>query len=230
MKIGILGTGVVGRTFAARLAGLGHESMLGTRDVAEKLASTTMDYMGNPPFSEWYKSNNNVRLGTFSEAAAFGELIINATHGGSSLGALNLAGTQNLNGKVLMDVANPLDFSQANSPSLIPGLSNTTSLAEVIQSNYPEVYVVKTLNTLTSSLMVNPQLVAGGDHVNFISGNDNEAKLKVRNLLYQFGWKDENLMDLGDITAARGTEMYLPLWIRLWGATKTGVFNIKLAI
>ena len=230
MKIGVLGTGAVGRTFSVRLTELGHEIMLGTRNVAEKLASTSKDYMGNPSFSEWYKSNSKVGLGTFADAAAFGELIINGTYGGSSMDALKLAGPANLSGKVIMDVANPLDFSHGTPPSLIPEMSNTTSLAEVIQNTFPGAKVVKTLNTMNCGVMVNPQLVGGGDHVNFISGNDNDAKMKVKKLLYQLGWKDENLIDLGDLSGARGTEMYLPLWIRLWGATKTGVFNIKLVI
>jgi len=229
MKIGILGTGNVGRTFAEKLSGLGHEVTLGTRNVADKLAETTTDYMGNPPFSDWLKVNGSTRLGTFAEAAAFGEIIINATNGAGSLAALEAAGGKNLAGKVLIDLANPLDHSHGMPPTLISDLSNTTSLGEVIQETYPDVKVVKTLNTMWCGLMVNPAMIAGGNHVNFLSGNDNEAKQTVKNFLYQFGWKEDRLIDLGDITSARGPEAYLPLWLRVWGLKKTGAFNINLA-
>jgi predicted dinucleotide-binding enzyme len=228
MKIGVFGTGTVGRTFAEKLIGLGHEVTIGTRNVAEKLADTSKDYMGNPPFSDWYKSNNKIRLGTFSEAAAFGEILINATNGAGTLTVLDSAGAKNLAGKVLMDVSNPLDPSHGMPPTLLPHLSNTTSLGEMIQKTFPEARVVKTLNTMWCGLMVNPALIAGGDHVNFLSGNDNEAKSEVKKLLYQFGWKDECLIDLGDITSARGAEAYLPLWLRLWGVAKSGAFNIRM--
>jgi hypothetical protein len=228
MKIAIIGTGTVGTTIAAKLVELKHDVMLGTRNVEDKLASTKKDSYGNPPFSEWIKTNKKVKLGTFAEAAAFGELVFNATHGSSSVAALKLAGTKALAGKVLVDVANPLDFSNGMPPSLLPGLNNTYSLAEEIQKTFPDAMVVKTLNTIWCGLMINPDMIGKGDHLNFISGNNDEAKAKVKKLLNQIGWKDKNLIDLGDITGARATEAMLHIWLKVMAVTKTGAFNFSL--
>jgi predicted dinucleotide-binding enzyme len=227
MKIAVIGTGTVGQTFASRLVSLGHEVMMGTRNVADKLAATSKDMYGNPPFSEWHAANKSVQLGTFAEAAAFGEILLNVTQGGTSISALKLADAKNLDGKVLVDIANPLDFSKGMPPSLIPELSNTNSLGEEIQKTFPGAKVVKTLNTMWAGLMVNPNMISGGDHSAFICGNDADAKAKVKSLLNEFGWKNENILDLGDITAARGTEAVLPIWLRIWSATQNGAFNLK---
>lgn len=224
MNIGILGTGVVSRTIAGKLAEAGHQVMAGTRDVAKTLASAEPGLYGLPAFSVWQKQNPGVKLGSFSESARFGEVLINATSGVGSIEALTMAGALNLSGKILIDIANPLDFSQGMPPVL--SVCNTDSLGEQIQRTFPEVKVVKTLNTVTASLMVNPEQLAEGEHHLFVSGNDAEAKLKVTGwLMSWFGWK--HVIDLGDITTARGTEMYLPIWLRLWGALGTGVFNIR---
>lgn len=228
MKISIIGTGSVGQTIASKLVELGHDVLMGTRNVSEKLAGTAKDSYGNPPFSEWHKANSRIKLGSFAESAAFGELIINATHGGNSIDALKLAQAKNLDGKVVIDIANPLDFSKGMPPSLLPGLNNTNSLGEEIQKSFPNAKVVKTLNTMWCGLMVNPGMIGGGNHINYISGNDNDAKTKVKKLLNQFGWKNENLIDLGDITASRATESLLPIWLKLWGITKTGAFNFSI--
>ncbi len=228
MKISIIGTGTVGQTIALKLVELGHEVMIGTRNVSEKLTSTSKDSYGNLPFSEWHKANNKVKLESFAEAAAFGEIVINATHGGSSITALKLAGAKNLAGKILIDISNPLDFSKGMPPSLLPGLNNTNSLGEEIQKTFPDTRVVKTLNTMWCGLMVNPDMISGGAHINYISGNDADAKRKVKKLLIQFGWKDENLMDLGDITGARATESLLPIWLRVMGILKTSAFNFTI--
>lgn len=228
MKIAIIGTGTVGQTFASKLISLGHDVMMGTRNVAEKLASTAKDGYGNPPFSEWHNANKNIKLGTFAEAAVFGEIVLNVTQGGNSINALKAAGANNLSGKILIDIANPLDFSKGMPPSLIPELSNTNSLGEEIQKAFPEAKVVKTLNTMWCGLMVNPGMINGGNHTNFICGNDSGAKAKVKTLLNEFGWKNENTLDLGDITCARGTEAVLPIWLRVWSATQNGAFNFKI--
>ena len=227
MKIAIIGTGGVGQAFATKLNSLGHEVMIGTRDVKEKMASIAKDGYGNPPFSEWHSANKSVKLGSFAEAAAFAEIILNVTQGGSSINAIKLAGAENLKGKIVIDIANPLDFSKGMPPSLLPELSNTNSLGEEIQKTFPDTKVVKTLNTMWSGLMVNPNLIAGGDHTAFICGNDAEAKSKVKSLLNEFGWKNNNILDLGDISSARGTEAILPIWLRIWGATQNGAFNFK---
>jgi len=228
MKIAIIGTGIVGKTIASKLVELNHDVMMGTRNVSDKLASTQTDNYGNPPFGEWIKTNSKVKLGSFAEAAAFGELVVNATNGSNSLTALILAGTKNLAGKVLIDISNPLDFSNGMPPSLLPGLNNTNSLAEEIQRTFPDTMVIKTLNTMWCGLMVNPNLVGNGDHINFISGNNSEAKNKVIKLLNQFGWLDKNIIDIGDITGARATESLLPIWLKVMGVTKNGAFNFRL--
>jgi len=227
-RIAIMGTGSVGQAYASKFITLGYEVMLGTRNVSEKMADTAKDGYGNPPFREWYSANKTVKLGTFEEAAIFGEIILNATMGAKSVAALKLAGVKNLNGKILIDVANPLDFSKGMPPSLLPELSNTNSLGEEIQKTFPDVKVVKTLNTMWNGLMVNPTMLSGGDHSAFICGNSPEAKETVKEILKSFGWPDENILDLGDISSARGTEMYLPLWLRILGATGNGAFNIKI--
>jgi 8-hydroxy-5-deazaflavin:NADPH oxidoreductase len=228
MKIAIIGTGIVGRTLASKLVELGHDVMMGTRNVADKLANKTPDAHGNPSLGEWIKTNNNVKLGSFSEAAAFGELVINATSGSNSVTALILAGSKNLAGKVLTDISNPLDFSNGMPPSLLPGLNNTNSLGEEIQKTFPDTLVVKTLNTMWCGLMINPNMIGNGDHINFISGNNEVAKNKVKKLLNQIGWHDENIIDLGDISGARATESMLPIWLKLMAVSKSGVFNFKI--
>lgn len=227
MKVAIFGTGSVGQTLASKLNMLGHQVMIGTRDVEEKLASQAKDHYGNQPFAEWYKQNGEIKLGTFAEAAAFGELVINATQGIHSVEALRQANPKDLNGKILIDISNPLDFSHGMPPSLVPGLSNTHSLAEEIQNSFPEVKVVKTLSSMWAGIMVNPQMINNGDHTNFICGNDPEAKEKVKALLNDFGWKSENVLDLGDLSSARGTESILPIWLRIMGTKQTGAFNFK---
>ena len=224
MKIGNLGTGMVGQTIGGRLAQLGHDVMIGTRDVAETLARTAPDGMGNPPFSAWLKQNPKVKLGTFAQAAAHGELVVNATNGFAAIDILKAAGEANLNGKTLIDISNPLDFSKGMPPTLF--VKDSDSLAEQIQRAFPRANVVKTLNTMTASVMVNPGQLAGGDHTVFVSGNDAGAKAQVAELLKSFGWRD--IIDVGDITTARGTEMLLPIWLRLMGALQTPLFNFKI--
>jgi predicted dinucleotide-binding enzyme len=224
MKIGILGTGTVGQTFAAKLLEHGHEVMIGTRNVAATLARSEPDAYGNPPFKTWLEANSRIHLGNFAEAGAHGDLLINATSGTASLEVLRQAGAQNLDGKILMDISNPLDFSKGMPPSL--SVCNTDSLGEQLQRAFPGLKVVKTLNTLTAHLMVNPRELADGDHTAFVSGNDAAAKGRVCDFLSgEFGWK--HIIDLGDITTARGTEMLLPIWLRLWGALRTPLFNMK---
>ena len=224
VRFGILGTGVVGRTIAARLDVMGHEVVVGTRNPEKTLSRTAPDQYGNPTFSAWQQEHPEVQLSTFGEAAAQGELVVNATAGAVSLEALELAGEDNLNDKVLIDISNPLDFSQGMPPML--SVSNTDSLGEQIQRRFPEAKVVKTLHTMNAYLMVDPSQLDGADHSVFVSGNDAEAKTKVTELLRSFGWTD--IIDLGDITTARGTEMLLPMWLRLFGALRKPVFNFKI--
>lgn len=216
MKIGILGSGVVGNTLGTALIAKDHEVKMGSRDAANEKAA------------EWTKQNGkNATQGTFEDAAVFGDIIFNCTKGEHSLEAITAAGEQNIAGKILVDVANPLDFSKGMPPTL--SLVNDTSLGETIQAAFPQTKVVKTLNTLTCSLMVDANKLASGNHNIFICGNDEGAKQKVKELLHDnFNWKTENIIDLGDITNSRGTEQLLPIWIRLWGALGTADFNFKI--
>lgn len=179
---------------------------------------------GNPPIREWLAQHSKVELGTFAQAASFGELLVNATWGAAALAALAAAGVENLGDKVLIDISNPLDFSKGMPPSLTVG--NTDSLGEQLQRAYPRVKVVKTLNTMNAYLMVGPKQLADGAHTVFVSGDDAAAKQTVTKLLESFGWRD--IFDLGDITTARGTEMILPIWVRVWGATQNPMFSFKL--
>ena len=223
MRIAVLGTGIVGRTIAARTAELGHDVSVGTRDPQATLARTEPDQMGNPPFSAWHAEHPGIALDTFADAASGAELVVNASSGAASLELLGLAGAENLAGKVLVDIANPLDFSAGFPPTLF--VKDTDSLAEQIQRAFPDTKVVKALNTLNAVLMVHPEQLAGGNHTIFVSGNDEQAKATVTELLRSFGWSD--IIDLGDISTARGTEMLLPIWLRLMGKLGPG-FNFKI--
>lgn len=227
MKIAVLGTGVVGQTLAEKLASLGHQVSIGTRNVQDALSRTNPDNFGRPSFKEWSKNNSSVKVGTYAEAVAGAEIIVNATNGGGSIEALQLAGKNNLSGKILLDISNPLDFSKGMPPSLF--VCNTDSLGEQIQRTFPELKVVKSLNTMNAYIMVNPGLVPE-EHQAFMSGNDEGAKGKVKELLKSFGWKDTMIIDMGDISTARGTEQLLPIWIRLWGALKTPMFNFRIVM
>lgn len=223
MKFAVLGTGTVGRAIAGRLDELGHEAMIGTRDPQQTWARTEVDNMGNPPYTHWAAQHVGVRLASFTDAAAQAEVVVNATSGTVSLEVLGLAGAENLAGKILMDVANPLDFSHGMPPTLL--VKDTDSLAEQIQRAFPAARVVKTLNTLTAAVMVRPEVLPEGTSV-FVSGDDSAAKATVTALLRDFGHTD--VIDLGDLSTARGTEMLLPVWVRLLGALGTPMFNFKI--
>jgi predicted dinucleotide-binding enzyme len=216
MNIGVLGTGVVGRTIGAKLAKAGYRVMLGSRTAAHEGAAA------------WARgAGPNASHGTFADAAAFGEILFNCTSGTASLAALERAGAERLAGKVLVDVANPLDFSRGMPPTLT--VCNSDSLGEQIQRAYPATKVVKALNTLNCDVMVNPRLVEG-HHQLFICGDDHDAKAAVVRLLEAaFGWGPHEILDLGDISAARGTEMILPLWLRVMATLRTPHFNFRVA-
>ncbi len=223
MKIAVLGTGTVGRTIAAKLDELGHEVCIGTRNPGATMGRTEPDPPGPQSFAGWAGEHPCITVASLADAAAGADTVVNATNGAGSVEALELAGEQNLAGKVVVDVANPLDFTRGMPPTLL--VSDTDSLGEQIQSRFPEAKVVKTLNTMNAHLMVDPRQLADGNHTVFVSGNDADAKTEVTVLLRSLGWSD--IIDLGDITTARGTEMYLPLWLRLWGATQAPMFNVK---
>ncbi|MFI5832143.1 NADPH-dependent F420 reductase [Micromonospora sp. NPDC051300] len=214
MRIAVVGTGMVGRTIAARAAELGHDVVVGTRDVATTRAGE---------WGEWVAAHPGVTLTGYADVAAGADLVVNATSGDGSLPALDATGADNLAGKVLLDIANPLDFGQGFPPTL--SVLNDDSLGERIQRAFPRTRVVKALNTLTADLMAHPRQLADGDHSVFVSGDDADAKKVVTELLTSFGHTD--VIDLGDITTARGTEMLLPIWLRLYGRLGTPLFNVK---
>lgn len=213
MKLGVLGTGMVGNTIATKLVQLGHEVTMGARE------------RGNAKAVAWAgAAGKGASAGSFADAAAAGEILFNCTLGGASIDVLKQAGEENLKGKILVDVSNPLDFSKGMPPSLL--VSNTDSLGEQLQRAFPELRVVKTLNTVHCELMVDATRLNGGDHDMFLCGNDAAAKSRVLEILRGwFGWK--NVHDLGDITNARATESLLPIWVRLYGHFRTPNFNFK---
>lgn len=211
MRYAVLGTGMVGKALGTRLVELGHDVMMGSRTSANENART------------WLASvAGRARSGTFRDAAGHGEVLLNCTQGATSLDVLRAARPDDLAGKVLIDVANPLDFSTG---SLTLSICNTDSLGERIQREFPQLRVVKSLNTCNCHVMVNPGRVSG-EHDVFVCGNDAAAKEQVTGLLRDFGWR--SVVDLGDITAARATEQLLPLWVRLYGLYGTADFNFRI--
>lgn len=216
MKIAIIGTGSVGDTIGSKLISMGHQVMMGSRTNNNDKALAFVS-----------KNGNKASCGTFSDAAAFADTIVNCSKGEFSQSIFESISHLTDN-KIIIDIANPLDFSKGTPPCLIPSLSNTYSLGEAIQASCSKAHVVKTLNTMWCGLMVNPNLIGNGNHVNYLCGNDGNAKSKVKELLIEMGWKNENLLDLGDISNARATEAVLPIWLRVWGATKNGAFNFRI--
>lgn len=199
MKVGVFGTGMVGKTIAGRLSALGHEVQIGSRTAGEGKV-------------------------TYRDAATFAEIIFNCTSGQGSLEALQMAGAENLKGKTVVDISNPLVTHPGKPPSLFTGLDD--SLGERLQAAFPDAHIVKTLNTVNAAVMVDPAKLANGEHTMFVAGNDLDAKSSVAGILRSFGWKD--VVDVGDITASRAMETYLLLWVRLWGTLKTPNFSVKL--
>jgi hypothetical protein len=221
MQIGILGTGMVGRALAEGFIRTGHDVAMGTRDVHE---TTTRPLQGTSGLmADWLADHPRVALADLAAVAAAADVVVNATNGAGTIAALTTAGADNLAGKVLVDVANPLDFSAGFPPTLT--IKDTDSLGELVQRTFPQARVVKTLNTLTASLMTRPDLLPEPTTV-FLSGDDAEAKAVVAGLLGEFGWRD--VLDLGGITTARGPEMYLPLWLRTMGAVGGPQFNLRI--
>lgn len=215
MKIGILGTGMVGQTIASSLISKGHEVMLGSRTAANEKALA-------------WKNENGVHAhnGTFADAAAFGEIIFICLNGNVTVEALQSANPSNFQNKTVIDLTNPLDFSKGMPPSLLPQYCNTWSLGEEIQKQLPAAHVVKALNTVTANLMVDANKVNDGNHNLFICGNDANAKNKVKHLLAEnFNWKPELILDLGDIKYARMTEAIIPFWVAVMQSAKTPMFN-----
>lgn len=223
MRIAVLGTGSVGQALAGRLEELGHDVTMGTRDPAATLERTGADQDGAPAPADWLRGHPGVALRTYAEVASSAELVVVALSGSAVIAVLEQIGDDVLAGKVVVDVTNPLDFSAGFPPTLF--VKDDDSLAERIQRAFPRARVVKTLNTMAAHLMVRPQQLADGDHSVFVSGDDPAAKAVVTDLLTAMGHTD--VVDLGGLDTARGTEMILPVWLRLWGALGTATFNLK---
>jgi len=215
VHIAVFGTGGVGQTIGTALVHHGHDVCMGSR---------TPD---NAAASEWASNHQGTRAshGTFADAAEFGEIVVNCTSGQATLDVLRAAGAEHLNGKVLIDGSNPLDFSNGFPPSLT--VANTDSLAEQIQREFPDVRVVKTFNTMTASVMVDPASLVEPTDI-LMAGDDPTAKNVARGLLEQLGWAPERIRDLGGLDAARGMEAWLLLWVRLMGTMGGPMFNIRL--
>jgi 8-hydroxy-5-deazaflavin:NADPH oxidoreductase len=207
MQIAILGTGAVGPALAKALSAAGHEVTIGTRDPQQTKAR-----------EQW--AEVDLPLAAYQDLDA--DIFINATNGSGSLPALQAVGDA-LKGKVVVDASNPLDFSQGFPPSLF--VSNTDSLAEQLQREFPEARVVKMFNTMANQVMINPRGLAD-DSTIFVAGNDTEARQSAASIAADLGWTD--VFDLGDLTAARALEMYLPLWVRIFAQLGRPEFNIKL--
>ena len=209
MKIGVLGTGAAGNAIGGKLVELGHDVMMGARSATnEKVVA--------------FAQRTGGKAGTFRDASAHGEIVFSCLRGDISLDVLTAVSPE-LEGKILVDIANPLDFSKGAPPTL--AITNTDSLGEVLQRGLPNTRVVKTLNTVNNAVMINPGMIKG-PHAVFVSGNDDAAKGRVKDILRSFGW--QQIVDLGDISSARGPEQYLPLWLRLWKNLGTADFNIAI--
>lgn len=210
MKIGVLGTGVVGQTLGAKLVALGHDVMMGGRSATNDKVLAFVEKTGG-------------KAGSFADAAAFGELLIHCTRGDTAIEVLRQAGADNLADKILVDISNPLDFSDGFPPTVVQ--PDGRSLGEEIQAAFPTTRVVKALNTMNADVMVHPRTLSA-PHSVFLAGDDADAKAVVRDLLLGFGWEPGEVVDAGGISAARGLELYLPLWLSLMGSFGTPSFNV----
>ena len=213
-KIGILGTGDVGRRIASRLVKLGYEVKIGSRTATNEKAM------------EWVSQNGeNASAGTFTDAVAFGDIIFNCTKGEIALTVIEMAGIENFTGKTVADITNPLELNNGMPITLLPQYINTTSVAEEVQKLLPKANVVKTLNIVNSELMANGENAPAGTTM-MLCGNNEQAKDEIKTLLTQFGWKD--ILDLGDLTGARAMEMYSAMWLSVFGATQNVNFTITI--
>lgn len=217
MKIGVLGTGIVGETIATALVKRKHLVRMGSRTADNEKAAAWVK-----------KSNDYATCGDFNDAATFGDIIFLCLNGAHALDAIANTDKENFSGKVVIDLTNPLDFSHGMPPRMLEEFGSSNSLAEEIQKALPDALVVKTLNTINCEVMVKPKLVNGGDHTLFICGNDDNAKNQAKHFLVdEFDWKAENILDLGKLEAARTIEAYVPFWVTMMQALGTPKFNIK---
>jgi len=229
MNVGIIGSGFVAQTLGEQLLTVGQQVMISARDpdVPKDLGERGVLPAADAWATAQYDQGRPAAAGTFAEAATFGELLINATAGTGSLAAFGAVDEGDVDGKILVDLCNPLDFSRGMPPRL--SVCNDDSIAEQLQAAHPGARVVKALNTVTVAVMVDPGQL-GEETDLFVAGNDPDARKWVADTVLTdwLGWT--RIVDLGDLTAARGLEMYLPLWLRLWGATGTPLLNVRLVV
>lgn len=210
-SIAVLGTGAVGRALATKLVALGHPTWMGARA------------RGHEGAEAWAAEAGTLgHAGSFADAAAACDLALLCVAGQHAVAVVEACDGA-LDGKVLLDLTNPLDFSKGFPPTLF--VSNDDSLGERIQRAAPAVRVVKSLNTLANELMVEPGLLPEPTDV-FVAGDDDAAKAEVAALLRRFGHPEP--IDMGGLDASRGLEAWLLLWTRLYGRLGTGRFNLKL--
>ncbi len=227
MKIAIFGTGMVGQNLAVALAQKGHQVTIGTRDVQASLANIQPNAFGMPGFGTWHQVHPALPVARFAQAAAASELLINATSGFAILDIVRALPEAAYAGKVMLDAANPLDFSRGMPPRAAIADAAGASIGEQLQAAAPTLRVVKALNTLSAYAMLNPSAVPGGESTLFMAGNDSAAKAVVLQLLQSYGWND--VLDLGDIGAAAATELMMPIWLRVWSQLgPTAIFNYKI--
>lgn len=207
MEIAVLGTGMVGKTLTAGFQRVGHTVTVGTRD---------------PELTAGREEWTDVRLATYADAARGADLVVLAV--GGDVAETVLASAELEDGAIVLDLTNPLDFSQGFPPTL--SVKDTDSMAEVLQRANPTAQIVKALNTVNCALMVAPQTLAGADHTIFVAGDDAAARAHVKSVLQDLGWND--IVEFPSLEAARGLEMYLPLWVRLMQQLGTPHFNLKL--
>ena len=213
-KIAVLGTGMVGNAIGTKMIALGYEVRMGSRTATNEKAAA------------WVKANGpKASAATFADAVASADIIFLCTKGDATLEVLKLATPENFAGKIVIDISNPLDFSKGMPPSLIAQWANTNSLGEEVQNTLPGARVVQSLNIVNCEIMVNPKKT-GGEPTMFVAGNDAGAREEVKGILKQFGWTD--IIDLGDLSGARGLEMLLPIWLRTWQSTQNGHFAFKI--
>jgi predicted dinucleotide-binding enzyme len=220
MKIGIIGSGDVGRRLADGFLDLGHQVKIGTRDISKKEVVDWIDKHRK----EGEKKSENASIGSFAEAASFGEdLIVLSTSWSGTSKAIMMAGPNNMSGKVIIDTTNPLDFSQGLPPRMAVGF--TDSAAEINQRLLPDAKVVKAFNIVGNPHMVHPDF-PGGPPTMFICGNDEQAKKMVtKSILTPFGWET---IDIGGLEGARLLEPLAMLWITHYFRTGTGNHAFKL--
>ena len=212
MRVGVLGSGEVGRCLAAGFSGRGHEVMIGSRDPAKA------------ELREWLAGDGSgIEVGTFAETAAHGELLVLAVLGNAAEEAIADAGPDNFKGKIVIDAMNPLDFSGGFPPKL--SIAGEDSLGERVQRALPEARVVKAFNTIGNPYFVDPSF-SEGQPTMLIAGDDQSAKDTVRDVLTDFGWSDT--VDIGGIEGSRELEAICVVWVKIGGARGAWDHGFKL--